>query len=70
MYIEFMLYMFKETNSYARTCQEPIKEETKIVDLAKYEEEGDRFTVNVLEDLEGSLKSLDNERRSMRPSKK
>lgn len=57
--------MFKETNSCAGTCQEPIRVETKIVDLAKYEEQGDRSTVNVLEDLKSSLKSLENERKKI-----
>lgn len=57
--------VFKETNSCAETCQEPIRVETKIVDLAKYEEQGDRSTVNVLEDLKSSLKSLENERKKI-----
>lgn len=57
--------VFKETNSYAEICQEPRREETKIVDLVKDQEHSYRSTGNVLEDLENRLKSLANERKKI-----
>lgn len=57
--------VFKETNSYAKICQEPKRLETKIVDLVKHQEQGYRSTGNVLEDLENRLKALANERKKI-----
>ena len=57
--------MFKETNSYAKICQEPRREETNIVDLVNYQEHSYRSTGNVLEYLENILKNLENERKKI-----
>jgi hypothetical protein len=57
--------VFKETNSYAEICQEPIRVETKNVDLIKHQKQGYRSTGNVLEDLENRLKAIENERKKI-----